>query len=344
MDSFSSRIAIKVALVWLLFVMILYAFLSTGLKAPATAPTMKGSAVDGIVFLAMGAMADDNMVDYSIGSVRKLGKWRGDIYVITDSPQCFSSAVENYAVKLIQIPGVDSIIEIKSLKTKLLAFLPETVSQILYIDVDILITRSLVPFFNDLENMLAVHAREHPSKKKIIRSQKKEHKNSTNLSAPVNMKNTTVAIETELVESFDFAAFPDAKGHYVGFCSGCEKWHTGVMWFKRGAGNKCLKTWESVLLSGKFGTDQQSLDEAEIELGRCPHALMMPAKHLLFAKDYIGMFLTGGQTFIHLTAAGRQEEQDYFYSNWIIPHIRNSLHPPLHPDILNSRKQCQLTK
>jgi hypothetical protein len=71
----------------------------------------------------------------------------------------------------------------------------------------------------------------------------------------------------------------------VGFCSGCEKWwilvlidsvmwwwrpndlygrHTGVMWMQRqGAGVECMQRWREILLSGKFSTDQQSLDEAE---------------------------------------------------------------------------------
>jgi hypothetical protein len=152
-------------------------------------------------------------------------------------------------------------------------------------------------------------------------------------------------------ETFDYGAFLDAKGHYVGFCSGCEKWHTGIVWLQRHAkeiielptpisgdqnvveaasvsdtparkldvsptltqtGTKtgtvtrtdtCMTAWETILLSGRFNTDQESLDEAE-RIGACPSALVLPGKHLLFAKDYIGMALTAGQTFLHLTAAG----------------------------------------
>ena len=181
-------------------------------------------------------------------------------------------------------------------------------------------------------------------------------------------------------EEYDYGAFLDAKGHYVGFCSGCEKWHTGVVWLQRrnidgkvdgdgaekngrrlqistpdavliDAVNKdmdesrastnnlatndlvtdtavskgeaksefisnkigingltdkdqtCMSAWENILLSGRFNTDQESMDEAE-KIGACPHALILPSKHLLFAKDYIGMFFTAGQTFTHLTAAG----------------------------------------
>lgn len=148
--------------------------------------------------------------------------------------------------------------------------------------------------------------------------------------------------------TLDYGAFLDAKGHYVGFCSGCEKWHTGVVWLQRHAkevielsapssedqnviesvsvsgsdasirkldaspaaqmGSKtgpdtCMSAWETILLSGRFNTDQESLDEAE-RIGACPSALILPGKHLLFAKDYIGMALTAGQTFLHLTAAG----------------------------------------
>lgn len=145
------------------------------------------------------------------------------------------------------------------------------------------------------------------------------------------------------LSSFDYGAFLDSKGHYVGFCSGCEKWHTGVVWLQRQSeeismrGNEtrisggygalsqhnmsssevkkekdreteteiesCMSAWERILLSGLFNTDQESIDEAE-RSGACPHSLILPGRHLLFAKDYIGMALTSGQTFLHLTAAG----------------------------------------
>ena len=40
--------------------------------------------------------------------------------------------------------------------------------------------------------------------------------------------------------------------------------HTGVMWMQRqGAGPDCMQRWREILLSGKYSTDQQSLDEAE---------------------------------------------------------------------------------
>jgi hypothetical protein len=112
-----------------------------------------------------------------------------------------------------------------------------------------------------------------------------------------------------------------------------------VVWLRRGKGERCLKKWEEVLLSGKFDTDQESLDHAE-KLGACPHSFSLPTRHLLFAKDYIAMVFTSGQTFVHLTAAGRPEDTDYFYREIMVPRIRNSLHPPLNPAKLLRRKVC----
>jgi hypothetical protein len=65
----------------------------------------------------------------------------------------------------------------------------------------------------------------------------------------------------------------------------------------------CKRSWGNILLSGKYDTDQESLDEAE-NIGKCLNLLILPSKHLLFAKDYIGMAFTSGQTFLHMTAAG----------------------------------------
>ena len=100
-----------------------------------------------------------------------------------------------------------------------------------------------------------------------------------------------------------------------------------------------MRAWEEQLLSGKYHTDQESLDSAE-KIGACPHPFSFPTRHLLFAKDYIAMIFTSGQTFVHLTAAGRPEDTDYFYREIVVPYMRNSLHPPLNPAKLHRRKTC----
>jgi hypothetical protein len=94
--------------------------------------------VDAIVLIAMGKMAEDSMVDFSISSIRKMGNWKGDMYLLTDRTACFTDAASNYDLKLVELPTLSTLIEIKALKPKLLQYLPEGVKGALYLDVDII--------------------------------------------------------------------------------------------------------------------------------------------------------------------------------------------------------------
>ena len=193
--------------------------------------------------------------------------------------------------------------EIKSLKAKIFEYLPVKVNAALYIDVDIIIAKQMHSFLNDLSVQLA--------------------------DAKATQK------------SVDMGAFYDAKGHYVGWCSGCEKWHTGVLLLFREAGGECLEAWGSTMLSGRFDTDQESLDDAEIK-GSCKSILPFGSPHLLFAKDYIAMALTSGSTFWHVTAANRMKDQDYFYREVVVPNLYSSLSDKVDPNVLDltMHKNC----
>ena len=104
--------------------------------------------VDAIVLIAMGKMAEDSMIDFSIASIRKIGNWKRDIYVLTDRKGCFADAAATYNLKLVEMEPATSIIEIKALKPKLLKYLPETVTSVLYLDVDILGEFCFFPFYS----------------------------------------------------------------------------------------------------------------------------------------------------------------------------------------------------
>jgi hypothetical protein len=245
--------------------------------------------VDAVVLVSMGEMARDPLVDYAVASVRKAGKWKGEVYLLTDSPKCFTNTASEYKVQVVPIPTKQSLMDIKSLKAKLLDHVPEHVQSVLYLDVDIVVARELDYFLNMIGRDLA-----------------RNNNNSTS------------------TRPFDFAAFGDAKGHYVGFCAGCEKWHTGVMILRRGQGSKCLQAWADLLKSGRYGTDQESLDAAE-RSGACRKAYMLPSQYLLFAKDYIAALLTTGHTFVHVTSAARLGQQDSFYRSFVVPRIRGAM-------------------
>jgi hypothetical protein len=302
-----------------------------------------------IVFIAMGELARVSLVHDAISAVRLVGHWNDKIVILTDRPSCFNEfTTSTSGTFTIAVEGKSSIIEIKKMKTEVFSYLPKDIDRILYMDVDILITRNIGFFLQDLTHLLYLKQQHVVNKHKSFQSKTAEIltavttrrlgeiKPELSSTKPlIQMKSDNITASATTIAPmemfpFDFAAFLDAGAHYVGFCSGCEKWHTGVLYLQRNSGQNCLKAWGEILTSGKFNTDQQSLDYAE-SLGNCSKGVAIPSRHLLFAKDYIGMVLTSGQTFIHLTAANRADTQDAFYTNFIIPRIRNSLHPPLKP-------------
>lgn len=301
--------------------------ISTSTASTATVTSIHNHVVDAIVFISMGrTMSSNPMTDYTIASARLLGRWSGDIFVLTDCPDCFSDAEKQYGAKIVNVPTAKSLMHIKALKANMFTHLPSSVNGVLYLDVDIVVMKNLESFLRDIAKLVAkrVLARGvlHPL------SNGKDTRDGSDVSGD------------NLNEFLSLAAFPDAKGHYVGFCSGCEKWHTGVLVVRRNSSKNpspCLSSWEQIVLSGEFDTDQESLDTAE-RRGQCTNILELPSKHLLFAKDYIGMALTSGQTFIHLTGAGHMEDQDYFYREIIVPRIY-SLNSPL--NLPTKPKNCK---
>lgn len=209
----SIAIAVISILCILYFYFLIESPLQTSLNEYSISISVRGNVlpsngfVDAIAYISMGQLSNTWMIDYSISSLRKLGKWNGDVYIITDSPECFDDAVRKYNIKTIYVPTVEDIINIKLLKSKVMDVLPKSVNNVLYLDADIIISRSLDVFFRDLNKSLL----QQKADSVIDRS-----------------NSVTTAIESL---PFDFAAFPDAKGHYFGFCSGCEKWYVIIIAF-----------------------------------------------------------------------------------------------------------------
>ena len=273
---------VRVLFAWVMFLSVFYIFLGPETREEVS-PTTSEHGVQSIVFIAMGKLAKESIVDGAIASLREVGKWDGMIHVITDRESCFVSARRDRNAVILTTEPVDSIVKIKSMKARLFEFLPREIKSILYMDVDILVTKNLNLFLYDLRQQAL--ARSSPP---------------------------------------DFGMFLDSGGHFFGVCSGCDKWHTGIIWMQRDVGVECMQAWENILLSGKYETDQESIDEAE-RSNYCPNALAFSSKHLLFAKDYFAMFFSPSRTFVHLTAISRLESQDFFYRKFIVPSVRSSL-------------------
>ena len=278
----------------------LYVFLQEPpVQTREISPDWKPSTLNAIVLIGAGEMASDRMIDYSIASVRLYGGWKGKIYLLTDRPGCFVDTKKTYAIDIITVPEMKTIIDIKSLKAKLMTYLPDSVTGAIYLDVDIVVTKDIRPFLYDAETQIQASN-----------------------------------------DQFDLAMFLDAAGHYVGFCSGCEKWHTGVVVLKRGHGQSCLSAWERILQSGTFATDQQSMDQAESDR-ECKHLIALSANHLLFAKDYLAVLLTNSRTFLHMTGAGRMSEQDFFYRSIALPYFKRTF-SKLNSALFEGDKKCEV--
>lgn len=307
------KIPFKVLSVWILIILLMYIFSVPELNSGGK-PRAAGEYVDTVVLIAMGRLAEDAIVDSAIASIRVLGGWKGDLYLVTDRKECFAEIASQHQVIIRETTSVDSIIKIKAMKTRLFDYLPANVTNCLYLDVDILVTRSLDLFLGDLDNQVASFV-------------------ATNERYP------------------DFGMFLDARGHFFGFCSGCEKWHTGIIWLRNPAAqpvsntierkaSRCIDEWRNVLLSGRYDTDQQSIDYAEAK-GHCSAPLAFSSRHLLFAKDYFAAFLTPARTFVHLTAVSRMDTQDPFYRYYVVPNIKSSLRPAgLNLRHYESQKKC----
>ena len=199
-----SKTRTRVFLAWLIFFLSFYLFI----RDPNSSETNNNKLLhntlhqqnffelDSIVYIAMGKMAGEMTIDYSIHSLRKLGKYIGDIYIITDSPDCFINFTnDDIHIKLIIIKPERTIIDIKALKTKILSLIPSSKKNILYLDVDIYVTKPLYSFLRDVSHTYNDYITDKLTSK--IR------------------KNTQVSSVNHSI-SVDMGAFYDAKGHYVG--------------------------------------------------------------------------------------------------------------------------------
>lgn len=305
-------LALRVLGAWAALALLLYAF-----RLPSTLPASylndnDALQVDAVVYIAMNATAARNNVDYSIASLRNVGRWRGDVYVLTDQPGWLRGVETAYSAKLVHVPSQRSLTDIKALKPDMMSYLPAKVQTAMYVDVDILVVKPLQLFLQTI-------------KADISWTYRKARKQLPNKDASLS--------------AVDVAMFPDARGHYVGWCAGCEKWHTGVILLHRhGAGNdSCMRAWAAALRSGAHASDQQAMDAAEAA-GDCPLAVALSPQHLLFAKDYLGTLLVSGQTFVHLTGVERMHQQDYFYREIVAPRLYRSLEPHVSRSILVQNK------
>ena len=129
--------------VWAVILLGAYLFVVdlNALPTSVFVPTHHNKLVEAVVLIAGGAMARSPLVDLSVQSIRRVGGFEGDIYVLTDHPECFSSTIKMYGIRPIRVPEADmaTIVKIKTIKAKLFSYLPDSLHHILYMDVDVVV-------------------------------------------------------------------------------------------------------------------------------------------------------------------------------------------------------------
>lgn len=101
------------------------------------------------------------MLRLSIESLRKVGQYKGEIYVITDMEQVLDTLERQYGATLIHFGGLGRLDAAKGhyfnavcdLKTKVFEFVPDTVATVLYLDSDIVVTTTLRPFLEEMQGV-----------------------------------------------------------------------------------------------------------------------------------------------------------------------------------------------
>lgn len=317
MPTLVSRLPVGFILLWAaVSIFIYYFYLSETPNRSHTIPLQKDDFFDGVVFITMGSLAQNKMIDVTLSSIRKIGRWKGAIYVLTDRPECFTKAMKTLDVKIITIPSMTSFMAIKAVKPSMFRYLPNEVKSVLYLDSDIITTRNLNTFIRHVSILV--------QQQSIILNTNKATTTDKNLS---------------IIKGYQLGMFHDSKGHFVGFCSGCDKWHTGVMWLQREAGKDCLQAWERLITSGKYYADQEAMDQAEKDQF-CSNILAFPSRHLLFARDYLALAFTSSRSFLHLTSAVRLQSQDYLYREVVVPALMSPVIRELDHRYLEEPSSC----
>ncbi|GMI04860.1 hypothetical protein TrLO_g15119 [Triparma laevis f. longispina] len=186
----------------------------------------------------------------SLKTLRETGGWKGDVVVVTDKEGEFAG--EDCEVVLIKEGAVG-----KEVKGKLLDLIDEKYENVVYLDSDIIVSkpfavegnRNYKSIFNDLSD----------------------------------------AIHQIGVGESHIAMFKDSAGHMVGWCSGCDVWHTGVIGLKRGRSDGLLGDWSDKIeeyLGGVGGevSDQSAIDSI-LDSNARYKVSVLPYKRLMFMKD-----------------------------------------------------------
>lgn len=249
------------------------------------APETLQRVVDSIVFVALGPAARSTSLLYALRSLKEEGEWRGPVHVIvgaTEDLGCLMSHLPDADnINIVETSAETSTVAMgkggdgsstiiahaKMAKMHLLDLLPEALRRVVYIDVDVITQQPIAPFIGMVERRWAELDRADAAaaaKKKAAN----ELRAYTHRLGEKTAATATKRRDGQISPPSTLLIFPDAWGHTVPVCPGCDLAHSGVVGIERGRSELCLKLWLEAFAgddkSGREGTstDQEALDYA----------------------------------------------------------------------------------
>lgn len=281
--------------------------------------------VDSIVFIAVGPASQSTSLLYALQSLREEGEWTGPVHVIVEHENdldCVSKSLGNPPIPIVadmaaleNAPsspngGQDAgsskgaIAHAKMAKMQLLDLLPGDIKRVLYMDCDILVERPIRPF---LELMGREWAKLGNETAKLAGSTAGQTPSDAALQPVGGTRGIVRDRGVQELATSSLLIFPDAGGHTMPLCSGCDKAHSGVVGLERGRSERCLRLWLKEFAgdkgTGKTGTstDQEALDLV-LKKGTGCEARWLDTHHIRFMKDiFVVMGFVKKRTFAHFT-------------------------------------------
>lgn len=216
----------------------------------------------------------------------------------------------------------EAVVNAKLAKMKLLDLLPQSIQHLVYIDCDVITQQPLGSFLAAIGGIWSevdTFETEWGADNYTVEEQSSPPPPSSHLfSSPHDRGEMAETPRLPSGPPSTLIIFPDAAGHTIPLCWGCDVAHSGVLALARGRSERCLQLWQDAFVGGEeaskgTATDQEALDIAIRESSACK-AIWVDRRHLRFMKDpFVMAGFTRTSTFAHFTGLLHPEKLARIY-------------------------------
>ncbi|GMI22725.1 hypothetical protein TrCOL_g11405 [Triparma columacea] len=235
----------------------------------------------------------------AVSNLRDIGMYKGEVYVVTDDKDRTigggggggKDVLGLYDV--IEVKDEDKIVG-KAIKSKVLEYLPEKCVNVIYLDTDVFFTQDTLRPKEDYYQVDKIGKTD--TNKPTSTSQPLEPlPKPTGLRFELSGCFTSLSSTTSGSSHAVACMFLDAKGHVAGFCSGCDKWHTGFIGLRRGSSEGLLKEWGDGINRGEGDITDQSVMDIVMKDNGDWNGVVLGYDKMVFMRDYIRIKIGVGE-------------------------------------------------